>query len=72
MFIIVRFNVSDRQQRAIATVLGLRGAADREQVREFLQRQGEQTLEAVTLPLVATASTPTPARRQRRDATVGV
>lgn len=56
MFIIVRYDVTMKQQRAIAELLGQR-TIDREQVRLFLQRSGEQTLEALTLPLVA-PSTP--------------
>lgn len=62
MFIIVRFEVTERQRRAIAQVLGRQVLDDsdeaRAQIRDFLQRQGEQTIEALTMPLVATASTP--------------
>jgi hypothetical protein len=57
MFIITRFNISDRQRHAIAQVLGRAVLDDTDEaralIRDFLQRQGEQTLEALTLPLVA-------------------
>lgn len=57
MFIIVRYDVTVKQQRAIAELLGQR-TIDREQVRSFLQRSGEQTLEALAMPLVASSSHP--------------
>lgn len=58
MFIIVRYDVTVKQQRAIAELLGQR-TIDRDQVRSFLQRSGEQTLEALAMPLVSQSSLPT-------------
>ena len=62
MFIYVPLEITPRQQRAIAELLGV-PSVDRDQVRSFLQRSAEQTLEALTLPLVASVAPSPTARR---------
>lgn len=58
MFIITRHEVSESQRRALSRLLGRE--VDREQLRAFLQQQGQQALDDVTRPLVADRK---PARR---------
>jgi hypothetical protein len=58
MFIITRFTVTDAQRKAIGDALGLRGPAEREQVRDYLQKHGELHLVGLTLPLLRTNPQP--------------
>lgn len=53
MFIITRYEIGDTERKAIARILGLSRPADREQVRTYLQQQGELVILALTMPLMA-------------------
>lgn len=70
MHIFTRYIVTDQQRAALGQALGLKRPADREEVRTFLQQQGELTLDALTLPLMAQTVVRKPATRRR--AQVGV
>jgi hypothetical protein len=56
-YVVTGHNVTEAQRRAITHALGLSKPATRAQVRGFLERQAQLTLEALQLPL--------PAERQR-------
>lgn len=62
MFIIVRFEITDRHRKALAQVLGQKAldesAASRDLIRDFMQRQGEQTLNAIAMPLPLAGAAP--------------
>lgn len=54
MFIITRYTVTDAHRKAIGEALGLPRPADREQVRDYLQKHGDLHLLGLALPLMAT------------------
>lgn len=55
MFIITRFELTPAHLKRVGEQLGLTRAATQDEAREFMQREGEQTLDALTLPLMAGA-----------------
>lgn len=71
MFIIARYEVSEKQLSRIARRFHLPPDASPEAItarlREYLQVQGEQAIDALTLPLMAQAQAPLARRRTRRE-----
>lgn len=58
MFIITRYHLTDVHRRAIGRQLGLGRLATQDECREFLQRDGERTIETLALPLMTPKAEP--------------
>lgn len=52
MFIITRYELTELHRRAIGQQMGLGRLATQDECREFLQRDGERTIETLALPLM--------------------
>jgi hypothetical protein len=53
MYVIARFEITDTHRQQIARALGLSGLADRETVRAYLQRHGDDALTRLSHPLIS-------------------